>query len=201
MKTLLPLILVAVALAPLAPTSADSGSEPSVDPHRAIFYAVLEGLYQDGVKSDMVERFLFADEQGGHVNFIRGCPLCAYAVEALRLYEKRPRLRSWKVSVDSFGNGLSEAMRKRIASDDDLVRLGAINELLDVDPIPNRVSGGKQCDGNDDFRFPGAALGTSGEDALGGHRTAVDEFRAAEMERSRPALIGQLDPQPLGEAR
>ncbi|MEE8105366.1 MAG: hypothetical protein V3T86_07515 [Planctomycetota bacterium] len=79
-----------------------------------MFHAVLEGLYTDGVGNDDVDRILEKDDNG-YTNFVYGCPICMPALDALRVYRARPKFYSRKGDPDTFGKGLDEATRKRLA--------------------------------------------------------------------------------------
>jgi len=92
-----------------------------------IFHAVFEGLYADGVSNDDVDRILEKDDNG-YTNFVYGCPICMPAIDALRVYRTRPKFYSRKGDPDTFGKGLDDEMRKRLAVPGDS-RLGAIEAL------------------------------------------------------------------------
>jgi hypothetical protein len=99
--------------------------------HRLIFFAVLEGLYEDGVAGEGLE-LIIPDPEGmtieGHpekTNFVYACPLCMPAFNAFQLYAgRRPFYGQKGTRYNTFGAGLSEEM---------LVRLrGAPQERRDV---------------------------------------------------------------------
>ena len=82
---------------------------------RAIFFAVLEGLYADGVASEDAAIFVASDELGRAQHFVPGCPICTPAVDAVNVYLARPPLRR-KVFVDTFGPGLGADERAALRS-------------------------------------------------------------------------------------
>ncbi len=56
--------------------------------NRFVFFAVLEGLFEDALPEDAVKLILRQDK-GEYVHFIKGCPICTPAVEAFRAYASR----------------------------------------------------------------------------------------------------------------
>ena len=99
---------------------------------RFIFFSVLEGLYEDGVANEDVERILLRkSERQSYFHFIYSCPVCDPAVWALEAYRSRPeRFAGSKLPTSTFGRGLSETLHESLRSDDPRRRLGAINELM-----------------------------------------------------------------------
>lgn len=96
-----------------------------------IFFAVLEGLYRDGVQNEVVDRIIAVDEKTGWPeNFVYSCPICTPAFDAFRAYRQRPGFSGKKLPMDSFGPGLSEEMVERIGSWDIALRHAAIQELV-----------------------------------------------------------------------
>jgi hypothetical protein len=84
--------------------------------HRFVFYAILEGLYEDGV-SDEALKLIVPDVKSmanlkdpEKTNFIPSCPLCTPAFDAFCAYKSRPIFHGQEASkTDSFGDGLPEA--------------------------------------------------------------------------------------------
>lgn len=95
--------------------------EPAASPGSStIFYAVLEGLYDEGVGNDDVDILLRADKATQRlVHFVPGCPLCLPTIDALRLYRLRPKFYGLKGEPDSFGDGLPERERTLLRGSDD----------------------------------------------------------------------------------
>jgi hypothetical protein len=56
-----------------------------------IFFAVLEGLFADGVGNDLATKVLERDEKitGGYANFVYACPICRPTIEAFRAHLRR----------------------------------------------------------------------------------------------------------------
>lgn len=81
------------------------------DGRRELFFAVLEGLYADGVSEAAVDRVLANDPESGlPVNFVKGCPICMPAYDAFRAYRARPA-SSYKVEL---GEGLAPEIEARL---------------------------------------------------------------------------------------
>lgn len=100
--------------------------------HRTVFFAVLEGLYQDGVSSEDVDLVLREDPATGlAMHFVPGCPLCNPALDAFRVYRARPAFVSVKADADTFGCGLGERLRAALRSGEMAERLGAVQELIE----------------------------------------------------------------------
>jgi hypothetical protein len=93
-----------------------------------VFYAVLEGLYTDGVSNEAVDLIIPKGDFNTH--FVYCCPLCHPAYEAFRLYRKRDEFFGLKASVSSFGRGLPAKVMDQLRSADRGVRLQAIQELI-----------------------------------------------------------------------
>lgn len=75
------------------------------DEHRFIFYAVLEGAYEEGLSDEAVSTLL---GEKGTEHFVIGCPICGPAYDALHAYRDAPKFTSKKVSQKGFGTGLSD---------------------------------------------------------------------------------------------
>ncbi len=73
--------------------------------HRFVFYAVLEGVYEEGLSEETVSTLL---GEKGTEHFVISCPICDPAYEALRAYRDAPKFTSKKVSQKGFGTGLSD---------------------------------------------------------------------------------------------
>lgn len=78
---------------------------------RELFFAVLEGLYADGVSNEAVDAILAVDPSSGlPANFVEGCPICVPAQEAFRAYRSRPESRFKR----PFGDGLDPALERML---------------------------------------------------------------------------------------
>lgn len=98
---------------------------------RQIFFAVLEGLYVEGVSNEAVDAICAIDPVHGYTaNFVWSCPICMPAYEAFALYRARPPFRTRKGGGDTFGAGLAPDEVERITTGDIAERQKAIMELV-----------------------------------------------------------------------
>jgi hypothetical protein len=103
----------------------------SFDYEQELFFAVLEGLYVDGVSNEAVDAILAEDPVSGRpANFVWACPICMPAYEALRVYRARPAFVTKKLVVDTFGPGIDPAVLARLTRGDLASRQSAIMELV-----------------------------------------------------------------------
>lgn len=114
--------------------SSASKSWPETRVSQLVFFAVLEGLYRDGVTNSDVD-LIIPSEAGGQPRFdkeifVYACPLCHPAFEALRLYRQREEIFGLKGKVDTFGRGLDESVRKQLRSPDAAERRQAVEGLI-----------------------------------------------------------------------
>lgn len=122
------------------------GAEPELEKHtaegpwtqiessRIIFFAVLQGLYEDGVSNEMVDCVIPPDENGKPqygTHFVYACPLCMPAFEALKIYRKREPFQGLKLGGDTLGKGLPMEVVQKLQSDDLNERLPAIQGLIE----------------------------------------------------------------------
>jgi len=99
-----------------------------------VFFAVLEGLYSDGVPDDIVDIVLGvrAQTKGPQfdTHFVYCCPLCHPAYEAFRLYRSRQPFYGRKDSADTMGPGLEPSVARKLRSDRVNDRLEALHGLI-----------------------------------------------------------------------
>ena len=138
---ILVLLLLAPALSALAPRGWDDGPAATVDPPRSvpkdheevqrmIFFAVLEGLYRDGVSTEDALLLAAPAENGaGLLSYVYACPICMPAVDALTVYGARAPFPHRKAPRDTFGSGWSEEFRAELRSEEHAVRIGAVQRL------------------------------------------------------------------------
>src|SRR5256885_249044 len=63
---------------------------------KMVFFAVLEGLYEDGVSSEAADSVVGKSKDGKteiKQTFVFECPLCHPVYEAFRVYQQRPAFR------------------------------------------------------------------------------------------------------------
>ena len=103
-----------------------------------IFFAVLEGLYSDGVPNEVVDLIIPKGRFDDH--FVYACPLCHPAYEAMRLYRQRNDFYGLKASRNTFGSGIAHGDAfDKLHSPDRAVRLHAIQGLIQ-DWVARRLS-------------------------------------------------------------
>jgi len=96
-----------------------------------IYFAVLEGLYADGVSNEVVDKIVAIDDQTKYpANFVWACPVCMPAYNAFLAYRARPAFRGYKIPRDTFGPGLAPPVAARLTSDDLQVRQSELEKLI-----------------------------------------------------------------------
>ena len=101
--------------------------------YRFIFYAVLEGCYEDGLSSDDISQILLKDGKTTNLysHFVYACPVCTPTIHALEAYESRPvHFYSLKTRATTFGPGLPPKLANQLYSKKAEDRLEAINVLM-----------------------------------------------------------------------
>ena len=121
------------------PLASQSAKEAPVDwktdpTCRMVFFAVLEGLYTDGVPASVVESLVpKVKAEGGNAlkaNFVVECPLCHPVYEALVQYRDRSAFRDSKLTQSTFGNGLTKKECEALTSESRMTRLQALRPLV-----------------------------------------------------------------------
>lgn len=82
--------------------------------HKFVFFAVVEGLYNDGLDESSVVAIIGENMSD---NFIVGCPICHPAYDAFLLYRVKPLFQSRKRPTDKFGKGLDVEERKALVGE------------------------------------------------------------------------------------
>jgi hypothetical protein len=95
-----------------------------------VFFAVLEGLYTDGVSNETVD--LIIPDGKFHEHFVDCCPLCQPAFEAIRLYRSRQEFIGFQRPPDTFGKGLDAKVVATLRSAKKTERLEAIQGLVNT---------------------------------------------------------------------
>ncbi|MFT5466404.1 MAG: hypothetical protein ACI8UO_001504 [Verrucomicrobiales bacterium] len=91
--------------------------------YRFLFFAVLEGCYNDGLNRADINKIIPLLEDGRRErskNFVYTCPVCSPAFDGFQLYADRLQLtqqigKSSNVSSDTFGQGLDLLTREQMA--------------------------------------------------------------------------------------
>ncbi|MGC6565630.1 MAG: hypothetical protein ACON38_08475 [Akkermansiaceae bacterium] len=101
------------------------------DAQRFLFHSILEGLYEDGVSTEDVDRILLKREKEDYFHFIHACPVCMGSVWAFEAYRHRPKnFHCVKVAGSTFGWGLKKKLREDLHGEDVEKRLAVINTLI-----------------------------------------------------------------------
>ena len=123
-------LLLAGALSLALNTTAASAKDFD-DNYRFIFYAVLEGCYEDGIATTNVDQILLMNTNVGFVHFVYACPVCTPTIHALEAYRSRPKhFAGLKTRATTFGSGLNEEQIKKLYSDRPTDQLEVINGLM-----------------------------------------------------------------------
>ena len=114
-------------------TPSSRGDWPHSRASQMVFFAVLEGLYYDGVSNADVDLIIPPAKNGPKFDlehFVYACPLCHPAFEAFRLYRQRDRIYGLKASIDTFGPGLDKSISEKLRSNNPNQRRQAIEGLI-----------------------------------------------------------------------
>ena len=128
MKPYLILLLALISLG-LGQLSARAGEFSQG--HRFIFYAVLDGCFEDGLKTEDVSQILLKGAKEQYAHFVYACPTCTPAIHAFEVYRSRPaHFYSLKSGASTFGDGLPADLKKQLYSTKPEERQEAINALM-----------------------------------------------------------------------
>ncbi len=87
-------LCLAVALLAL-PSTPEGGLEPLFQADQElwdfVFFAVLEGLFEDRVPDDIVKRILEKGDRKNFIHFVYACPLCMPSIEAYQAFLLREK--------------------------------------------------------------------------------------------------------------
>jgi hypothetical protein len=121
-------MLAAVLVLPPAPRQEPAQDRPEFD--RFLFFAVLEGLMEDGVSDEAVRRILETDPKGAYVNFVYSCPVCHPVVEAFRVYGKRHDWYHGRKGDPYLGKALPGDLAAALASPERSKVRGGLQKLV-----------------------------------------------------------------------
>ena len=144
-----------------------------------VFFAVLEGLYRDGIQNEIVDAIIGVgvekERDKVKTHFVFRCELCHATYEAFRAYRKRPTFMDAK-GASTFGKGTdlkllkdlrSKDARKRIYSMGGLIRPWIMHRIEETRKTPEEKSLMKKQFA--DYAQYGAKL-------LNAHKKAKDGF-------------------------
>jgi len=109
------------------------------EPHRFVFFAVLEGCYEDGLTQEAIDLIIPAGATGQRelmANFVWQCPLCGPAFDGFHVYSMRQRFANGPKNLDrddpynTFGVGLEAKVMRQLAESGPKCR-EAIQALID----------------------------------------------------------------------
>ncbi len=122
---------LAVLVAWMGLVGVASAREEFDEAHRFLFYAVLEGCYEDGLSTEEVAQVLLKRPGESYFHFIYSCPICTPIIHALEAYRSRPEeFYSLKSGASTFGRGLGAEVRKQLFSAQAEERLAGIHALV-----------------------------------------------------------------------
>jgi hypothetical protein len=129
-------LLIFVSLIALACSAPAARAQKDFDSgYRFIFYAVLEGCYEDGLSTDDISQILLKDKKTTNLysHFVYACPVCTPTIHALEAYQSRPaHFYSLKTRVTTFGPGAPPKLKDQLYGEKAEDRLEAINVLMRV---------------------------------------------------------------------
>ena len=98
-----------------------------------VFFAVLEGLYRDGIQNEIVDAIIgekiVKKENKVKTHFVFRCKLCHATYEAFRTYRNRPAFMQTK-GASTFGKGVDLNGLKKLRSNDARTRIYAMGALV-----------------------------------------------------------------------
>lgn len=123
--------LLFASLLSLALNATPTSAKDFDDNYRFIFYAVLEGCYEDGIATTNVDQILLMNTNTGLVHFVYACPICMPTIHALQAYRSRPaHFAELKTHLTTFGPGLGVEQIKKLYSDRPSEQFEVINGLM-----------------------------------------------------------------------
>lgn len=114
----------------LSPPTQEWRSDPAC---QLVFFAVLEGLYTDGVPDEVVDLIVppkAEREAGVQRCFVFRCPLCHAAYEAFVLYQNRQGFNGSNEKRSTFGTGFDKSLAEALKSDKPQERVFAMGRLI-----------------------------------------------------------------------
>ncbi len=114
----------------LDPPTQEWRSDPAC---QMVFFAVLEGLYTDGVPDEAVDLIVPPKtDLDNNVKqcFVFRCPLCHAAYEAFVLYQHRPAFNGTNEPKSTFGKNFDPAVIEQLKSKDIRTRVYAMGTLM-----------------------------------------------------------------------
>lgn len=125
-------LLSAAVAAPAFHESPAPDSRWQDDPAcRMVFFATLEGLYTDGIATEVVDLIVPRGDDSIQRSFVLQCPLCHPVYEAFRLYQSRQPFAMDPDKTDTFGRAKPDPeLLKALRSEDVYTRIRAMGGLV-----------------------------------------------------------------------
>lgn len=114
----------------LKPPTQEWRSDPAC---QLVFFAVIEGLYTDGVPDEVVDLIVPPkDEENDSVErcFVFRCPMCHAAYEAFVLYQRRQAFNGSNEAKSTFGKDFDITILDNLRSDSAERRVKAMGNLI-----------------------------------------------------------------------
>jgi len=185
MKTqLLALSLLLVApwsafAAPPAPAAKKSVSWQKDELCQFVFFAVLEGLYRDGIQNEVVDAVIGGNlskkEDKMKTHFVFRCELCHATYEAFRTYRARPAFMDAK-GASTFGKGVGPDVLKDLSSKDARTRVYSMGRLIRPWIMHRIEETRKTAEEKTAMKKAFTAYVQEGADLLNAHKKAKDGF-------------------------
>ena len=142
-NSIIAVLTTSLLLASSAPLFADEASKAPLEKDSVVwqnqelcqfvFFAVLEGLYRDGIQNEVVDAIIgeLAEKETDKVktHFVFRCELCHATYEAFRAYRNRPAFIDAK-SQTTFGKGTDLKILEELRSEDARTRVYAMGRLV-----------------------------------------------------------------------
>jgi hypothetical protein len=144
-----------------------------------VFFAVLEGLYRDGIQNEIVDAIIGEQiakkEDKMKTHFVFRCELCHATYEAFRTYRNRPTFLDAK-GASTFGKGADLKLLKELQSKDARTRIYSMGRL--VRPwIMHRIEETRKTPAEKTaLKEQFASYASEGKDILRAHQQAKDGF-------------------------
>lgn len=144
-----------------------------------VFFAVLEGLYRDGIQNEIVDAIIGekVDKKENKIktHFVFRCELCHATYEAFRTYRNRPAFLDAK-GASTFGKGADLKLLKELQSKDARTRIYSMGRL--IRPwIMQRIEETRKTPAEKTaMKEKFASYAREGKDILRAHQQAKDGF-------------------------
>ncbi|MDE0819731.1 MAG: hypothetical protein OSA95_01330 [Opitutales bacterium] len=144
-----------------------------------VFFAVLEGLYRDGIQNEVVDAVIgekiSKKEDKMKTHFVFRCELCHATYEAFRIYRARPAFTDAK-GASTFGKGVGPDVLKDLSSKDARTRVYSMGRLIRPWIMHRIEETRKTAAEKTAMKKAFATYVREGADLLNAHKKAKDGF-------------------------